>query len=204
MKKLILLSCVFILTVSLFSCKETPKKIEENKNAAYSIDSRLTSIKWTAYKTTSKTPVKGEFKSVILDSLKVGNSAQEVLNNLKFSIPVSSLFTNDTIRDNKLKKFFFGTMENTATINGELHMLNETSGTADITMNGITQSMPITYVISDQMVTIEAIMDLDNWKAQAAITALNTVCAELHMGEDGISKTWSEVKIEVATYLKAN
>ena len=52
------------------------------------------------------------------------------------------------------------------------------------------------------MVTIEAVMDLDNWQAQLAIEALNIVCKDLHSGDDGISKTWSEVKIEVATYLK--
>ena len=69
-------------------------------------------------------------------------------------------------------------------------------------MNGITQALPITFIISDQMVTMEALMDLDNWQAQTAIESLNEVCKELHTGTDGISKTWSEVKIEVATYLK--
>ena len=93
-------------------------------------------------------------------------------------------------------------MINTENINGTIHINNETSGTVDIEMNGITQALPITFVASDQMVTLEAIMDLDNWQAQAAITALNTVCKDLHTGEDGISKTWSEVRIEVATYLK--
>ena len=69
-------------------------------------------------------------------------------------------------------------------------------------MNGISQVLPITFVISDQMVTLEALMDLDNWQAQTALEALNVVCKDLHTGPDGISKTWSEVKIEVATYLK--
>jgi PBP1b-binding outer membrane lipoprotein LpoB len=201
MKKQIALSLLILVAVISFSCKNTTKKEENTHTKSYSIDSRTTSIKWTAYKTTNKVPVKGEFSTVSIDTLKTGSSAIEVLNNLKFSIPVNSLYTNDTIRDGKLKKFFFGTMENTSNILGEIHMLNETSGNVDITMNGITQSLPITYVIDGQMATIEAVMDLDNWKAQAAITALNTVCAELHAGEDGISKTWSEVKIEVATYL---
>jgi hypothetical protein len=199
-KKVITLS--FLILVIFFSCKETPKKEIENKAKTFTIDSKTTSIKWIAYKTTSKVPVKGEFTEVEIDSLKTGNTAIETLNNLKFKIPVNSLHTNDTIRDGKLKKFFFGTMENTTNILGEIHMQNENSGSVDITMNGITQTLPITYVVDGQMVTIEAVMDLDNWKTQAAITALNTVCAELHTGEDGISKTWSEVKIEVATYLK--
>ena len=93
-------------------------------------------------------------------------------------------------------------MVDTQNITGTIHIKNETSGTVDIAMNGITQSLPITFVNSDQMVTLEAVMDLDNWQAQAALTALNKVCEALHTGEDGISKTWSEVKIEVATYLK--
>lgn len=202
MKNILTFSFLILFVFTIFSCKETPKNEIKKESSNLTIDAKLTSIKWIAYKTTSKIPVKGEFTSLEIDSLKTGITAIEVLNNLKFSIPVNSLHTNDTLRDGKLKKFFFGTMENTSTIYGEIHMLNETSGSVDITMNGITQTLPITYVISDRMVTIEAIMDLDNWKAQAAITALNTVCAELHMGEDGISKTWSEVKIEVATYLK--
>ncbi len=41
-------------------------------------------------------------------------------------------------------------------------------------MNGISQDLPITYSIEGQMVTIEAVMNLDNWKAQAAIEALKT------------------------------
>ena len=202
MKKRLTFGLLLLVAVVLFSCKNTTKKEEKSDSKNFSIDSRTTSIKWIAYKTTSKIPVKGEFSKVLMDSLKTGSTAIEVLNNLKFTIPVNSLFTNDTIRDGKLKKFFFGTLENTTNILGEIHIENETSGMVDITMNGITQSLPITFFADGQMVTIEAVMDLDNWKAQTAISALNTVCAELHTGEDGISKTWSEVKIEVATYLK--
>lgn len=51
-------------------------------------------------------------------------------------------------------------------------------------MNGISHQLPINYLIY-----IEAVMDLKNWKAQAAINTLNVVCFDLHKGEDGISKT---------------
>ncbi len=197
------ISLIIILVFSI-SCKETPKeKIESNTTKFFFVDSKSTSIKWIAYKTTSKLPVKGEFTQVEIDTTnRNSTSVNEALNNLSFKIPINSLVTNDSIRDGKLKQFFFGTMENTSEISGIIHLLNENSGTVDITMNGITQSLPISIVISDQMATIEAILDLDNWKAQAAITALNTVCGKLHSGDDGISKTWSEVKIEVATYVK--
>jgi hypothetical protein len=195
---------LFILTFAIFtSCKNAEKKEVKTEEKGYTVEPKTTTVNWIAYKTTSKIPVKGQFTKLIIDDNQTkAKTALEALNNFKFTIPVNSLFTNDTIRDTKLKKFFFGNLINTENINGTIHINNETSGTVDIEMNGITQALPITFVASDQMVTLEAIMDLDNWQAQAAITALNTVCKDLHTGEDGISKTWSEVRIEVATYLK--
>lgn len=191
---------VFTALFTFKACKQTPKK--EITTKGYIVESKTTTINWTAYKTTSKTPVKGVFTKVNLENAKHGKTAFEALNGLKFSIPVSSIFTKDTIRDNKLKKFFFGVMDNTKLLSGTINMNNETSGTVDLTMNGVTQTLPITYVISDQMVTMEALMDVDNWNAQNALTSLNKACKELHTGEDGITKTWSEVKIDIATYLK--
>jgi len=203
MKNLSLSSLLlFVLIIGTTSCKESKKQKIKEAVKEYTVEPTTTTINWIAYKTTGKVPVKGQFTKVTIEGSENATSAKEALNGLKFKIPVSSLFTKDSIRDGKLKKFFFGTMKNTSTINGTISMNNETSGSVELTMNGISQNLPITYVISDQMVTIEAIMDLDNWKAQLAIDALNTACKELHSGDDGIPKTWSEVKIEVATYLK--
>lgn len=198
------LNILLLLTLTLIvSCKDTKKKEKiSTEEKGFTVEQKTTTINWIAYKTTDKIPVKGQFTEVNIKNSKKSKTALEALNNLKFSIPVSSLFTNDTIRDSKLKEFFFGALKNTSLISGTIHTNNETSGTVDILMNGITQSLPITYVISDQMVTLEAVMDLDNWQAQTAIESLNVVCKELHTGSDGISKTWSDVKIEVATYLK--
>jgi len=202
MKKFYTLSLLLIVIATISSCKKNVKKETKQIEKGYAVEAATTTINWIAYKTTSKVPVKGQFTKVIIENTKTATTALEALNGLKFKIPVSSLFTKDTIRDAKLKKFFFGTMKDTDVISGTISMKNETSGSVELTMNGISQFLPITYVISDQMVTIEALMDLDNWQAQLAIETLNTVCKDLHSGDDGISKTWSEVKIEVATYLK--
>lgn len=207
-KKTLLFSLLILATFSIVSCGNEKKK-EESKSETtaqktYSIEPATTTIGWTAYKTTDKVPVKGQFTKFTIQNIKSANTAKEALDGLKFSIPVNSLFTKDTIRDGKLKRSFFGSMVNTTEIKGTLHFKNETSGTADITMNGVSQALPITYVIDDQMVTIEAVMNLDNWKAQAALEALNLVCFDLHKGADGVSKTWSDVKIEAVAYLKVN
>jgi len=200
MKKILTTSLLLLTIIAVSSCKDKEKKAPIEKG--YTVEAKTTTINWIAYKTTSKVPVKGQFTEVTIENSKKSATAQEALNGLKFDIPVNSLFTKDTLRDAKLKKFFFGTMKDTNSISGIISMNNETSGSVELTMNGVSQVLPITYVISDQMVTIEAIMDLDNWQAQLALESLNAACYVLHSGADGISKTWSEVKIEVATYLK--
>ena len=203
MKKYLLNLVLLLILSVIVSCKDTQKKEKINtENKGYTVEQKTTTVNWIAYKTTDKVPVKGQFTQLNIENSSKSKTALEALNNLKFSIPVSSLFTNDTIRDSKLKDFFFGVLKNTSLISGTIHINNETSGTVDILMNGITQALPITFIVSDQMVTLEAVMDLDNWQAQTAIESLNEVCKELHTGSDRISKTWSEVKIEVATYLK--
>ncbi len=202
MKKIFVLSLMLLIALSFTSCKEKEKKEAKPVEKLFSIDTKATTVNWTAYKTTSKVPVKGQFSDLTIEKPIKAPTSLEALNGLKFSIPISSLFTNDTIRDGKVKKFFFGTLKNTSLIRGTITMNDETSGSVAITMNGISQDLPIVYVLSDQMITIEALLDLDNWKAQAAIEALNIVCKDLHSGDDGISKTWNDVKIEVTAYLK--
>ena len=201
MKKLQLIYILFLTIITFSSCKETIKKENKQTEKNYVVEAKSTTINWTAYKTTNKVPVKGVFNSVTIESPKTGSTVTEALNGLKFSIPVSSIFTKDTIRDTKLKKFFFGSMNDTEVISGTLTIINETSGSVNLTMNGISHDLPITFTIKDQTVSIESLMDLDNWKAQLALKALNTACKDLHSGEDGIPKTWNEVKIEVTTNL---
>ena len=204
MKKTFALS-ISILTILAFnSCKEINNKDEEQKidQKSYSINLDKTSIHWTAYKTTDKVPVKGQFNKFNIENLKKGASVKDVLNGLKFSIPVSSIFSKDSIRDGKLNTFFFDIMKNTKLISGTLNIGSENSGTVDLTMNGIDKKMPVTYSLDNDIMTINAIMNLDNWQAQAALRTLNEACKALHTGADGIAKTWNEVDIVVIIPLK--
>lgn len=202
MKKIYVLSVLFLTMAFFVSCKENAKNEAKPVEKTYSADAKTTVINWTAYKTTAKLPVKGQFTEVTIENAPKGASAVEALNGLKFSIPISSVFTKDTIRDGKLKKFFFGTLKNTELISGSIAMLTDSTGTVNLTMNGLSKPLPISCAIVDQKATIEALMDLNDWEAQPALDALNVVCNEMHTGPDGISKTWSEVKIEVIADLK--
>ncbi|MFY0629148.1 MAG: YceI family protein [Flavobacteriaceae bacterium] len=206
MKKVSTLIILLLVAFQFTSCKSEKKeekkevtKKEKVSTAAYSVSKATNLIEWTAYKTTEKIGVKGKFKKVTVISGGDGESVKEAINNTEFSIPVSSIFTNDSSRDFKLKKFFFGVMDNTKLLSGKLVLENDTKGTATITMNGVTKGLPFTYTIEGKEFKMSATMDILNWNGKAALESINEECKELHKGTDGVSKTWSDVAINIST-----
>ncbi|WP_303316111.1 YceI family protein [Flavivirga abyssicola] len=207
MKRIIAL--LVLISIGTTSCKQekketktdTPAQVEATEK--FVIKPEATSVKWTAYKTTEKKGVGGEF-SVLKFENKAGATPQEALNNLKFSIPVSSLFTKDESRDAKLKEFFFGAMLDTEFLKGTIKYVNDAC-VASITMNGVTNDLPLEVQITDaRRVSMTGTMNLKDWNALGALESINKACFDLHKGPDGVSKTWEDVAIEVNTFLREN
>jgi len=200
MKKIILYSLIVAFSLFNVACKKEVKKIEE---AQYSIEPKTVTVKWTGYKTTSKIAVNGEFKELIVSNIKAAPTAVEAMNGTQFSIPVSSIFSDDEERDGKLKKLLFGVMSATVSLTGTLNLNDDGTGNVNLSMNGVSKEVPITYVVSGQLVELEGTLDLINdFKAESALESISKACFELHKGPDGVSKTWSEVGISAAAYLK--
>lgn len=201
MKKVLLL--VAIINVGFISCK-SDKKTEKNSeakedNAKFSLKKAESDINFTAYKFTEKTPVGGQFRQVNITAGGSGNTIKEAINNAEFSIPVSSLFTKNSSRDYKIQKFFFGVMEKTKLLSGKFAIENDSIGAVTINMNGISEKVPFKYTITNNTFAMNATMDVSNWNALDALASLNKVCEVLHTGSDGISKTWSEVALNIST-----
>jgi len=178
MKKIFIVTILSLFVLNLTSCKkEKEVTIKKNETAKkYIIDSKSAVVHWTGYKTTDKVPVKGIFKQVEISGVKSAANPVEVIKNVKFIIPVTSIFSNDSIRDFKLTNFLFGKMLNTEHIIGKASLQDNGKGEA---------------------IKINAKIDLNNWQAQVAVAALNEVCSEKHKAADGKSVTWSEVDIMV-------
>ncbi len=207
MKKKITYALVAFIAYQFIACNSDKKENSKvptpvKSSAAYVLSEAKNSVEWTAYKTTDKVPVKGQFKKVSITSGGEGSSVKQAINNAEFSIPISSIFTSDSSRDYKIRKFFFGVMENTKLLSGKLVLENDSLGHASITMNGITEKLPFTYLISDRKFTMSTKMDVLNWNAKSSLDSLNLICKELHKGLDGISKTWSEVAINISSDFK--
>ena len=199
MKNNILLSVLIVLiSFTTISCNKTKKAA----NAKYSIETKTTTVNWTAYKTTAKIPVSGVFNTINVTKSGAGEKPSDVFNGLEFNIPVNSINSKKADRDAKIVTSFFGAMADTKVLKGKMTLGEKGKGFIDLTMNGITAKLPMTYILSGQLAEFNATMDLNNWKAKLAIDALNKVCKDKHKGEDGISKTWDEVAIHIVSYLK--
>ncbi len=206
MKKIFIITLILGASLQFTSCKTEKKKDldarKEVKEFPFSLKTAKNTVHWIAYKTTDKLPVKGKFKKVDIIKNGDGNTAKEAINGAEFSIPVSSLFTADASRDFKLKKFFFGFMDNTKLLSGTLNISDDTNGVASITMNGVTADLPFTYTLEGKKFKFSATMNLDNWNTQKAVASLNIACKDLHKAKDGVSKTWSDVAINITSTFK--
>lgn len=206
MKKLFF--AVLALSIVFTGCKSETKKEEKTQvkqveeTMPFSLKTAQNTIDWTAYKTTAKVAVNGKFKKVNITNGGSGNSVKEAVNGTEFSIPVSSIFTKDESRDFKIRKFFFGVMENTTLLSGKISLNDDNTGTVKITMNGVTQKLPFSYKIEGKTFSMNATMDINNWNAQKALASLNEACKVLHTGADGVSKTWSEVALNISSTFK--
>ncbi|MCV6629026.1 MAG: YceI family protein [Flavobacteriaceae bacterium] len=206
MKKIFFLVLAFSLVVS--GCKNKDKKEQETANenqgpkVTYTVKAENTKVSFTAYKTTDKTPVGGTFTTVKVSKNEAAASPLEALNGVEFSIPVSSLFTKDSIRDGKLKQFFFGVMDQTEMLSGFFKVEGAEQVLAYIKMNGVSAKMPMSHEITDRKVVLKGVMELSDWNALGAVKSINDACLDLHKGADGVSKTWSEVAIEAVTHLQ--
>lgn len=209
MKKLSIL--LIVLVLGFTACKNEKKEsntdtnVEATSSEKFIIKPEATSVTWTAYKTTDKIGVGGEFTTINFEE-QSGSTPQEALNTLSFSIPISSLFTNDptNTRDGKIKTSFFGEMLDTDLLKGTITYEDASDiVVVALTMNGVTHNLPMDIIITDERrVSITGTMNLADWNALDALAALNKVCFDLHKGPDGVSKTWEDVAIEVNTFLR--
>lgn len=212
MKKFRIIALGFIL-ITTFSCTQSGKNTEgqgsgpEAAAGTYSLITDSAKVSFTAYKTTGKVPVGGKFMVINISNTNPGKTALEALNGAQFSIPVSSLFTNDPsgTRDPKILTSFFGVMKNTEIISGVFKVADDKSCSAEVTLNGKTVNIPLSYTsASDIQYAFDGVMNLADWDALDAVASLNKACEALHTGMDGVSKTWSEVAVHGEVLLKKN
>ncbi|MGJ8661931.1 MAG: YceI family protein, partial [Bacteroidota bacterium] len=161
-------------------------------------------MEWTAFKFTDKAPVKGTFTEINIDGTLESDDPMALLSSLRFSIPVTSVSSQNEDRDGKIVENFFGTI-NTKDLTGKVVNLGEDGmAVLGITMNGVTKNVNGKYTFENDKFDFSATIDVAMWDAMPGIKALNTICKDLHTGADGVSKLWSEVDLSFSTTLKSD
>ncbi len=207
-------SLLLLPAIAMISCgtEGETKKVKETKEVklaeevcTYSYDESGVTAAWTAYKFTEKAGVGGQFDSVVVNTVGAVDAPEKILGGLTFDIPIQSVNTKNPDRDMKIMEHFFGTLSNTDNIKGKVVGMkgDGSSGTAmvDLTMNDSTYQQEVAYTIEGSKVNLSGTIDVGNWDGNSAIAALNKVCDDLHKGEDGISKLWPTVDINITAIL---
>ncbi len=204
-----------LISVALVSCnsgqedseKEGEVEVKEIQNCIYTYIPNNTDLRFTAYKFLRKAGVGGTFTAIQVDGELSGATAKDVIEGLSFSIPTSTVETNNLDRNKKIDSLFFGSMIGTSMITGEVVELNEDDkmATLKITMNEISKDVKGEYMLEDNKFNFAAEIDVNEWNAEKGLTALNEACYDLHTdveNGDTVSKLWPDVSIEFETILE--
>lgn len=208
MKKITYIIALLTMSIGMFSCSSSEstndievvlEEVDADPVCDYSYFGDSTHFEWVAYKTSEKKGVPGGFNDIKVTSVS-SDDPMIVLGSLNFEINTASVETNIEDRNKKISKHFFETI-NTAVIKGKVLSIDENKTVFEISMNGILVEVEGDYSFENDVFTFETMIDVNAWSALEGIEALNAECSELHTGEDGVSKLWSEVKLSFSTTL---
>ena len=177
----------------------------------YSYDSSATTIGFGAFKFTEKKEVKGGFLKFTVDSTKEDSVPFKVIEGAVFKINIEGLDTKDQARDFNIKSALFSKMDSTSFLTGKVvGFITPNAGpfsySVELKMNNITKvvSLEVQESSNPEEIVLKGNINLNDFKAQKALSSLNNTCKDLHKGSDGKSVTWPEVNIYVSTTLKKN
>lgn len=164
----------------------------------YHVDSKA--LEWTAFKTSKKAPVKGTFKTIELHSSGAGKSQslESFLKGLTFKVDTLTLDTKNPARDENIVTNFFKKIAGKPEFTGKVVSvdLKKHKAVLELVLGGKKHKVPFEVKGSLQE-GFEAKGKIDLLKVglKTAFESLHQSCFDLHKGEDGKSKTWSDVEL---------
>lgn len=190
MKKQILFITMILLFTNLAIAENCSYKFFNKKN---------TSVSGTGFKYTNKTGVKAKFTDFNLLNKSSKSSVKELINNTKVSINLHSIDSGNTIRDTNLKKSLFKDLKNDSNVTIEVISHDEKIIYTNLNLNGSIVKVNFEYEIKDETLTATSTISATDFKLSNQLEMLQKLCHELHIGEDGISKTWTDFDLELVT-----
>jgi polyisoprenoid-binding protein YceI len=154
-------------------------------------------ITWTAFKFTNKTGVPGTFKDISHFSSSKATSNENVLTSLGFRGNLMSVDTANPARDETLTSQFFSKLSSQE-LSGHVVSLVGEQAVLRLSLNKTTKDVPFTVKVSEKgEIVATGSIDMLDFGMKEAHDSIHKACELLHTGEDKVSKTWTDVAIEV-------
>jgi hypothetical protein len=178
------------------------------KSGCLLVQSGELDVIWKAYKTPDKIGVKGKLTAVeYFPNKKEGKNFKDLFVGSKVIIDTTKVDSGNSVRDEKLVKYFFRQMSEMK-IKGEILSIKADPHTKGkprtgkmevaFTMNGKTVHTWLDYYYAKESFKAQGNIDLLDFEAANALASINKICYDLHKG-----KTWSDVSIGFVTNVKA-
>lgn len=157
---------------------------------AYELNGDL-DVKWTGYKTAKKVGVSGTFNDINLQIEKSDDLAT-FLKSSKVQIGTASFESGLAVRNKSIVSTLFS-LKSSEKIMGSIPTVNIEDKTLrlKLTMNEVTKSIPMSYVINDGKITVKGQIDILDFSMSDSYAKFAKECFDLHEG-----KSYSEVDIE--------
>lgn len=179
-------------------------------SSKWCLDPASVQVVWTAFKTTQKIGVNGNFTTLKVSAPEKGSkSLAKLLNSLKAEIKLegaASLSTGNPGRDQTLFDHFFKYLKGPIQIQGKIQSAKGTDEQGELmlqlNLNGKKKPVPMTWTRTPEgTFTAKGSLDVLDFGLKTAFDDLHQTCEALHTGPDGISKTWSEVALQIQAKL---
>ena len=145
-------------------------------------------VTWEAYKTPMKLGVGGTFDAIKLQA-RPGKSIDDLLDGAHVVIDTKSVDSKNPGRDGKLVRAFFN-VQGVKAIDAVVKRVGENTVDVDVTMNGVTKTVPMALKKEGSKVYAEGYVDLGDFEMLPSLQSITRACYKLHKG-----KTWQDVKI---------
>lgn len=159
-------------------------------------------IGWTAFKTSERVAVNGEFKKFEIEVKKKSHSLSELFENTEAEILSRQVDTGNPDRDKTLFDHFFSKILNKSKIKGHFTKVSLHGNQGDLelklSLNGVTRTVPMKLTVNESNISAVGEFDLMKFALGKAYNSLHKACEKLHTGKDGLSKTWKTAQIRLS------
>ncbi len=196
----------YLLAFFFLSFFLLPQGAFAHSMCGYTLDPHEIHLEWTAFKTNQKIAVKGSFEQIHWEGRFQGARPLQMIRKLKMSLKPQSVESGSSERNQNLKDYFFGKMEDPSEITASVVQINgRDNGILKIKlqMNGKTKIIPLHWQKNEEDVfSATGTLDITDFGMAPALDTLQQACEKQHRGKDGVSKTWSEVDLSLTAHFK--